>query len=97
MTECVEVYFPDMLFLTFSNQFETISHFLSPREQPHSMLLDRTDEEDGITLPSPTTRKDNLLSPSTGPVLTRGIGLHGYDGIILEVTESSQVVAITLF
>ncbi|KII95090.1 hypothetical protein PLICRDRAFT_33920 [Plicaturopsis crispa FD-325 SS-3] len=63
----------------FYDRFEQISHFLSPREVPPSMLLDRTDEEDGITLPSSTTR------------------LHGYDGIILEVTESSQVVAVMLF
>ncbi|KAJ6628722.1 hypothetical protein B0H10DRAFT_1988979 [Mycena sp. CBHHK59/15] len=61
------------------DQFETISHFLSPREPPPSMLLDRTDDEEDITLPSPTTR------------------LHGYDGIILEVSESSQVVAVMLF
>jgi len=39
------------------SQFETISHFLSPHESPPSMLLNRTDEEDNITLPSPTTRE----------------------------------------
>ncbi|KAJ7129561.1 hypothetical protein C8R44DRAFT_777077 [Mycena epipterygia] len=61
------------------DRFETISHFLSPREPPPSMLLDRTDDEEAITLPSATTR------------------LHGYDGIILEVSESSQVVAVMLF
>jgi hypothetical protein len=65
--------------MRFYDRFETISHFLSPHEPPPSMLLDRTDEEDDITLPSPTTR------------------LHGYEGIILEVTESSQVVAVMLF
>jgi len=63
----------------FHDRFETISHFLSPHESPPSMLLNRTDEEDNITLPSPTTR------------------LHGYDGIILEVSESSQVVSVMLF
>ncbi|KAH7914210.1 hypothetical protein BJ138DRAFT_1000739 [Hygrophoropsis aurantiaca] len=63
----------------FYDKFETISHFLSPRDPPPSMLLDRTDEEDGITLPSSTTR------------------LYGYDGVILEVTEASQVVAVILF
>ncbi|KAJ7507921.1 hypothetical protein B0H11DRAFT_1969327 [Mycena galericulata] len=63
----------------FYDRFETISHFLSPREPPPSMLLDRTDDEEAITLPSATTR------------------LHGYDGIILEVSESSQVVAVMLF
>ncbi|KAJ7665520.1 hypothetical protein B0H17DRAFT_1090776 [Mycena rosella] len=63
----------------FYDRFETISHFLSPREPPPSMLLDRTDDDEAITLPSATTR------------------LHGYDGIILEVSESSQVVAVQLF
>ncbi|KAJ7638910.1 hypothetical protein FB45DRAFT_976940 [Roridomyces roridus] len=63
----------------FHERFETISHFLSPREPPPSMLLDRTDDEEAMTLPSATTR------------------LHGYDGIILEVSESSQVVAVMLF
>ncbi|EGO01868.1 hypothetical protein SERLA73DRAFT_177420 [Serpula lacrymans var. lacrymans S7.3] len=63
----------------FYDKFETISHFLCPRDPPPSMLLDRTDEEDDITLPSSTTR------------------LYGYDGVILEVTEASQVVAVILF
>ncbi|KAK0191081.1 hypothetical protein F5146DRAFT_1047050 [Armillaria mellea] len=63
----------------FYDRFETISHFLSPHETPPSMLLDRTDDEESITLPSSTTR------------------LHGYEGIILEVTESSQVVSVMLF
>ncbi|THV08445.1 UPF0183-domain-containing protein [Dendrothele bispora CBS 962.96] len=64
----------------FYDRFETTSHFLSPREQPPpSMLLDRTDEEDNITLPSATTK------------------LYGYDGIILEVSEASQIVSVTLF
>ncbi|KAF8897631.1 hypothetical protein BD779DRAFT_1465771 [Infundibulicybe gibba] len=63
----------------FYDRFETISHFLSPHESPPSMLLDRTAEEDDVTLPSSNTR------------------LHGYDGIILEVSESSQVVAVMLF
>ncbi|KAJ6515790.1 hypothetical protein C8R45DRAFT_957618 [Mycena sanguinolenta] len=63
----------------FYDRFETISHFLSPRDPPPSMLLDRTDDEEAMTLPSATTR------------------LHGYDGIILEVSESSQVVAVMLF
>ncbi|RDB22462.1 hypothetical protein Hypma_010078 [Hypsizygus marmoreus] len=63
----------------FYDRFETISHFLSPREPPPSMHLDRTDDEEDITLPSATTR------------------LHGYDGIILEVSESSQVLSVMLF
>ena len=78
-------------------KFETISHFLSPREPPPSMLLDRTDEEDGMTLPSPTTRKHqdpSLRRPCINPWKA---GLHGYGGIILEVMESSQVVTVMLF
>ncbi|KAH7876286.1 uncharacterized protein C8R40DRAFT_1160141 [Lentinula edodes] len=63
----------------FYDRFETISHFLSPREPPPSMLLDRTNDEEDITLPSATTR------------------LYGYDGIILEVSEASQVISVTLF
>ncbi|KAJ7068370.1 hypothetical protein C8F01DRAFT_979686 [Mycena amicta] len=63
----------------FYDRFETISHFLSPREPPPSMLLDRTDDEEAMTLPNATSR------------------LHGYDGIILEVSESSQVLAVMLF
>ncbi|KAJ3566417.1 hypothetical protein NP233_g7018 [Leucocoprinus birnbaumii] len=63
----------------FYDRFETISHFLSPKEPPPSMRLNRTDDEDGLQLPNPTSR------------------LYGYDGIILEVLESSQVVSITLF
>ncbi|EAU84869.1 hypothetical protein CC1G_00388 [Coprinopsis cinerea okayama7 len=64
----------------FYERFETISHFLSPREPPGlPMQLDRTDEDDALTLQSPATR------------------LYGYDGITLEVTESSQVVSVVLF
>ncbi len=39
-----------------SLQFETISHFLSPRGTPNSMVLNRTDEEELLTLPNATTR-----------------------------------------
>jgi hypothetical protein len=46
---------------TSAIKFETISHFLSPHDPPPSMLHDRTDEEDSITLPSPTTRKHRAL------------------------------------
>ncbi|KAF8639981.1 hypothetical protein AX17_001227 [Amanita inopinata Kibby_2008] len=62
----------------FYDRFETISHFLSPNEPPPSMILNRTDEDDHVTLPNPSSR------------------LYGYDGIILEVSESSQVLAVML-
>ncbi|KAG1768122.1 hypothetical protein EDD22DRAFT_257558 [Suillus occidentalis] len=63
----------------FYEKFETIRRFLSPGEMLPSMLLDRTDEYDNITLPNSTTR------------------LYGYDGVILEVNEASQVVTVILF
>ena len=49
----------------FIPQFETISHFLSPREPPPSMLLDRTDEEDDIILPNSTTHRMSCSNTST--------------------------------
>ena len=60
------------------------------------MLLDRTDEEDDITLPSSTTRCKNLRTPLL-PLPDRRRLVHGYDGIILEVSEASNVVSVTLF
>ncbi|KAI0347234.1 UPF0183-domain-containing protein [Trametopsis cervina] len=63
----------------FWERFEDISHFLSPGETPPTMRLDRTMEEDGLTLPSPATR------------------LLGFDGVVLEVTESALVASVTLF
>ncbi|KAF8556960.1 UPF0183-domain-containing protein [Imleria badia] len=65
--------------MRFTDKFEAISHFLSPRDPPPSMVHDRTEYEDNITLPSATSR------------------LYGYDGVILEVNEASQVVAVMLF
>jgi len=65
--------------MRFTDKFEAISHFLSPSDPPPSMVHDRTEYEDTITLPSATSR------------------LYGYDGVILEVDESSQVVAVMLF
>jgi len=63
----------------FYDRYEDISHFLGPNGSPPSMTLDRTDEEDDLTLPNPTTH------------------LHGFDGIVLEVTESAQVASVTLY
>lgn len=80
---------------TFIPQFETISHFLSPHEPPPSMLLDRTDEEENIILPNSTTHRMSCSNAST-TVLIR-IQVHGYNGIILEVTDLSQVVSVMLF
>ncbi|GJE84192.1 UPF0183-domain-containing protein [Phanerochaete sordida] len=39
----------------FYDRFEDIRHFLSPGETPPTMRLDRTDEEDGLTLPNSST------------------------------------------
>jgi len=63
----------------FDERADRISHFLNPGEAPPSMLYDRTDDEEMLTLPSSTTR------------------LMGFDGIILEATQSAQVVSVTLF
>ncbi|KAI0732965.1 UPF0183-domain-containing protein [Fomitopsis betulina] len=63
----------------FYDPVDTISHLLSPKEPSPTMLLDRTDEDEGLTLPASKTR------------------LLGFDGIILEATESTQVVSVTLF
>ncbi|KAJ2920098.1 hypothetical protein MD484_g343, partial [Candolleomyces efflorescens] len=45
----------------FYDRFETISHFLDPHGTPSSMLLDRTDDEDDLTLPSSATRRVYLI------------------------------------
>ena len=59
------------------------------------MVHDRTEYEENITLPSATSSKiSNLLSRANSHLRA---GLHGYDGVILEVNEASQVVAVTLF
>ncbi|KAI9001067.1 UPF0183-domain-containing protein [Trametes punicea] len=63
----------------FFERVEEIQHFLAPGEAPPSMILNRTDHEEGLRLPSSSTR------------------LFGYDGIILEATESGHVVSVTLF
>ncbi len=59
------------------------------------MLLDRTDDEESITLPSSTTRREYTVTIASVVLLIPSV--HGYDGIILEVTESSQVVSVMLF
>jgi hypothetical protein len=61
------------------------------------MRLDRTDEEESLTLPSATTRR--LLSYRGTPFAqsAKKTGLVGYDGMVLEVTEASQVVTVILF
>ncbi len=46
-------------------QVEEIQHFIAPGEAPPSMILNRTDDEDGLRLPSSTTRK---LSSRLGPL-----------------------------
>lgn len=59
------------------------------------MVHDRTEYEDNITLPSATSSKvTHLLSRARSHICT---GLYGYDGVVLEVNEASQVVAVMLF
>ncbi len=45
-----------------SSQVEEIQHFIAPGEAPPSMILNRTDDEDGLQLPSSTTRKSHYLT-----------------------------------
>lgn len=59
------------------------------------MVLDRTDDEDTMTLPSPVSSKQ-FIHMYAGLSDTH-LGLYGYSGVILEVNEFSQVVAVTLF
>lgn len=59
------------------------------------MILNRTDDEDGLRLPSSTTR-EYAPSPAFQSLIICA-GLFGYDGIILEATESGQVVSVMLF
>lgn len=77
-------------------QVEEIQHFIAPGEAPPSMILNRTDDEDGLRLPSSTTRKF-VLPVWSVEAIDAILGLFGYDGIILEATESGQVVAVMLF
>ncbi|EIW82109.1 hypothetical protein CONPUDRAFT_81654 [Coniophora puteana RWD-64-598 SS2] len=63
----------------FDEKFDIINHFLGPQGSPPSMLLDRTVDEEGITLPNSETQ------------------LHGYDGLILEVSEASYVLSVVIF
>lgn len=60
------------------------------------MILNRTDDEDGLRLPSSTTREYAPPAPASQSLIICA-GLFGYDGIILEATESGQVVSVMLF
>jgi hypothetical protein len=63
------------------------------------MPLDRTEEDDDLTLPSAITSKGARLGlKRLVPIHSfTFIGLLGFDGIILEVTNASHVVSVTLF
>ena len=74
---------------------DRISHFLNPGETPPSMLYDRTDDEEMLTLPNSTTSE--CVSVAIKRIIQRRIGLLGFDGVILEATQSAQVVSVTLF
>lgn len=60
------------------------------------MVLDRTDDEEHLTLPNPKTRC-KLTRTSCTFGTPKIYPVHGYDGIILEVSELSHVVCVTLF
>ena len=59
------------------------------------MNFNRTDGDDALTLPSPTTRQLYLVRDT--PYTNFSTGLLGFDGIILEATQAAQVVSVTLF
>jgi hypothetical protein len=59
------------------------------------MLYDRTDDEEMLTLPNSTTSEYIIFMPLR--FMRSRIGLLGFDGIILEATQSAQVVSVTLF
>lgn len=65
------------------------------------MNLDRTDDEVDITLPNSSTKCKwhylIILLATLFRLNSRSYTVYGYDGIILEVTESSEVVSVTLF
>jgi hypothetical protein len=62
------------------------------------MVLDRTDDEELLTLPNPKTRRQFLMfHPSEAFFTEKKLQVYGYDGIILEVSDMSQVVSVTLF
>ncbi|THH02726.1 hypothetical protein EW026_g139 [Hermanssonia centrifuga] len=46
----------------YYDRYEDISHFLSPGETPPAMHLDRTDDEDGLTLQSSATRQAYIFA-----------------------------------
>lgn len=61
------------------------------------MNLDRTADEENMNLPNSTTHCawiSNIWSLLFSKVVTL---VHGYDGIILEATDASQVLSVTLF
>jgi len=62
------------------------------------MPLNRTDDEEGLDLPNPITRKPSGPLVHLYSELRQPIGLWGFDGVILEVAEpGQQVVSLTLF
>ncbi|KAJ6594647.1 hypothetical protein B0H19DRAFT_1247304 [Mycena capillaripes] len=74
----------------FYDRFETISHFLSARKPPPSMLLYRIDDEEAITLPSATTRHTHLLLPHVAAVVLA----FTVPAVILTVRDLSSLVSL---
>jgi hypothetical protein len=61
------------------------------------MLYDRTDDEEMLTLPNSTTSEYAFVVITGIIIIQRRTGLLGFDGVILEATQSAQVVSVTLF
>lgn len=77
-------------------QFDVITRFLSGsnRDVPPSMLLDRADDE-MLTLTGSITSE--YTSNSESLCMKRFLELVGFDGVVLEVTETNYVAGVTLF
>lgn len=59
------------------------------------MILNRTDDEDQLTLINAATRRKHHITRGERE-LTIPLTVFGYDGIILEASETSQVLSVTL-
>ena len=86
---------PGQSHIFFYDHVDKISSFLDPSgEAPPSMNVDRADD-DALSLPSSYTRKSFIHRLHIEVDLSAG--LCGFDGIILEATDTGVVSAVTLY
>ena len=81
------------------NQFDVITRFLSGsnRDIPPSMLLDRADDDMLTLAGSITSKRISGLRISNKFIKIMLLELVGFDGVVLEVTETNYVAGITVF